>query len=160
MADNKVYAAFVLGQGGYIFSLGIPRLAARARALGIETDVYGYTETARATLNLSAKLVAGRKIALIGYSLGNTTTTWLQNFVPTDLLCALAESSLGQNHPINKQTTKRSVLWTGPDFLSDAGTNDGFNVIHKTAAIHLLLDFDPVVTQGVLQELSNLKHGV
>jgi hypothetical protein len=155
--DHRVYAAFFLGQGGYLFSLGVPRLAARARAIGIETDVYRYTEADRARLNLSAKHATGRKIALVGYSLGCTTTTWLQTQMRVDLLCAIAESSLAQNHPISKANTRRSVLWAGPGFLSDAGTTSGFDQVHAVEAPHLWMDFSPRVTDGVLAELATLK---
>ena len=156
-APRPVYAAFFLGQGGYLFSLGVPRLAARARIIGIETDVYRYTEVDRARLNISAKHAAGRKIGLIGYSLGCTTATWLQTQMHVDLLCAIAESSLAQNHPINKANTRRSVLWAGPDVLSDAGTSDGFDQVNEVEAPHLWMDFSIPVTDGVLAELATLK---
>jgi hypothetical protein len=156
-ADGRVYAAFFLGQGGYLFSLGVPRLAARARLIGVETDVYRYTEVDRARLNISAKHAAGRKIALVGYSLGCTTATWLQTRMRVDLLCAVAESSLAQNHPINKANTRRSVLWAGPGFLSVAGTDGGFDQVYAVDAAHLWMDFSPLVTDGVLAELATLK---
>ncbi len=153
----SVYAAFFLGQGGYVFSLGVPLLACRAQNLDIETDVYGYTEIDRAVTNLRAKHAAGRNLALIGYSLGCTTATAIQETMPVDLVCCLAESSLGENHPIVKANTKRSVLFMGPDFLSDAGKTDGFDRIVQTDAIHLWIDFDSTVTDGVLAELAKLQ---
>ena len=41
---EKVYAGFFLGQGGYWFSWGMPYLASQAQELGMETDIYEYTQ--------------------------------------------------------------------------------------------------------------------
>src|SRR3979409_1279147 len=77
-APEKAYAAFFLGQGGYLFSWGIPYLASQARELGMETDIFRYSELRPAWSKISAKKKDGYKIALVGYSLGNTTITYLQ----------------------------------------------------------------------------------
>jgi hypothetical protein len=153
---GKAYAAFFLGQGGYLFSWGIPLLESEARKLGLATDVFSYTDLKRAWTNIVRKRKDGYKIALVGYSLGNTTTTYLQRYLAVDLLLAISESSLGRNHPIKKENTRRSVLWYGPDMLSNAGVHDGFDVTNYIETMHLLMDVDPRVVRGVLGELKGL----
>jgi hypothetical protein len=153
---EKAYAAFFLGQGGYLFSWGIPYLASQARELGMETDIFGYSDVGAAWRKIRRKKEDGYKIALVGYSLGNTTITYLQRYLAVDLLLAISESSLGRNHPIKKENTKRSVLWYGPDFLSNAGLRDGFDAINYVDAFHLWMDVDLGVVRGVLGELKDL----
>jgi hypothetical protein len=153
---DKTYAAFFLGQGGYWFSWGIPYLASQAQELGMETDVFEYFAVKEAWKKISQKKKDGYKIALVGYSLGNTTITWLQKYLAVDLLLAVAESSLGQNHPIKRENTRRSVLWYGPDFLSNAGLKDGFDKINYVADPHLLMNVDPKVVSDVINELRDL----
>jgi hypothetical protein len=153
---GKAYAAFFLGQGGYLFSWGIPLLESVARQLGLATDIFSYTDVKPAWTNIVRKRNDGYKIALVGYSLGNTTTTYLQRHLAVDLLLAISESSLGRNHPIKKENTKRSVLWYGPDMLSNAGVHDGFDVTNYIESLHLLMDVDPRVVRGVLDELKSL----
>jgi hypothetical protein len=155
---SRVYAALFMGQGAWLTSFGIQRLAWRAQVLGIETGVYRYTEVDRAHLNIDAKRGAMRKIALVGYSLGCTTATYLQTIGFADLVCCIAESSLALNHRIDRNHTKRSVLWSGPGFLSDAGIYDDFDIIHQEQATHLLMDFIPAVTDGVIDELTRLQR--
>ena len=153
---DKVYAAFFMGQGGYLFSWGVPHLEQEARRLGITTRIYDYSDVNTAWADIERRRREGYRIALVGYSLGNTTATWLQQHVSVDLLLAIAESSLGQNHPIRKQNTRRAVLWWGPDSLSNAGTRDGFDVTNYVPSTHLMMDVDSRVVTGVLAELGNL----
>jgi hypothetical protein len=153
---EKAYAAFFLGQGGYLFSWGIPLLEREARKLGLATDVFSYTDVNPAWTSILRKRQDGYKVALVGYSLGNTTTTYLQSRLPVDLLLAISESSLGRNHPIKKKNTKRSVLWYGPDMLSNAGVYDGFDETNYIENLHLFMDVDPRVVRGVLGELKRL----
>jgi hypothetical protein len=155
-APEKSYAAFFLGQGGYWFSWGIPYLASQAQELGMETDVFEYSAVKEAWKKITQKKKDGYKIALVGYSLGNTTITWLQRYLAVDLLLAISESSLGQNHPIKRENTRRSVLWYGPDFLSNAGLQDGFDKINYVGNLHLMMNVDPRVVNGVLGELKDL----
>jgi hypothetical protein len=155
-APEKSYAAFFLGQGGYWFSWGIPYLASQAQELGMETDVFEYSAVKEAWKKITQKKKDGCKIALVGYSLGNTTITWLQRYLAVDLLLAISESSLGQNHPIKRENTRRSVLWYGPDFLSNAGLQDGFDKINYVGNLHLMMNVDPRVVNGVLSELRDL----
>ncbi len=154
--SEKAYVAFFLGQGGYLFSWGIPPLASDARKLGLVTDVFSYTDVNAAWANIIRKRKEGYKIALVGYSLGNTTATYLQRHLAVDLLLAISESSLGLNHPIKKENTRRSVLWYGPDMLSNAGTHDGFDETKYIDSMHLMMDVDPRVARGVLDELKSL----
>jgi hypothetical protein len=78
---EKTYAAFFLGQGGYLFSWGIPYLASQARGLGTETDIFEYSDVKAAWALVNRKKKDGYKIALVGYSLGNTTITYLQRYL-------------------------------------------------------------------------------
>jgi hypothetical protein len=153
---EKTYVAFFLGQGGYLFSWGIPYLAAQAQRLGIETDIFQYTEFRSAWKKINDKKADGYKIGLVGYSLGNTTATYLQKHMEVDLLLAIAQSSLGRNHHIKKGNTKRSVLWYGPDFLSNGGLKNGFDETNYVYNTHLLIDIDPRVVRSVLEELQDL----
>ena len=153
---EKAYAAFFLGQGGYLLSWGIPLLEREARKLGFATDVFSYTDLTPAWTSIVRKRKEGYKIALVGYSLGNTTATYLQRHLAVDLLLAISESSLGRNHPIKKENTRRSVLWYGPDLLSNAGLKDGFDQTNYIESLHLLMDVDPRVVTGVLAELKSL----
>jgi hypothetical protein len=153
---EKAYVAFFLGQGGYLFSWGIPLLESEARKIGLATDVFRYTDVNAASAEIVRRRKDGYKIALVGYSLGNTTATYLQRYLTIDLLLAISESSLGRNHPIKKKNTKRSVLWYGPDMLSNAGVHDGFNETNYIDRSHLLMDLDPRVVRGVLDELQRL----
>lgn len=153
---GKAYVAFFLGQGGYLFSWGVPRLESEARKLGFATDVFSYTDVNSAWASIVRRRREGYKIALVGYSLGNTTATYLQQHLPVDLLLAISESSLGLNHPVSRRNTKRSVLWYGPDALSNAGVHDGFDETRYVANTHLLMDLDPRVVSGVRDELKNL----
>jgi hypothetical protein len=155
-AADKSYAAFFLGQGGLWFSWGIPYLASQAQELGMETEIFEYSAVKEAWKRITQKKKDGYKIALVGYSLGNTTITWLQKYLVVDLLLAVAESSLGQNHPIKRENTRRSVLWYGPDFLSNAGLKDGFDKVNYVADPHLLINVDPRVVSDVVSELRNL----
>jgi hypothetical protein len=155
-APEKAYAAFFLGQGGYLFSWGIPYLASRARELGLETEIFGYSDVTAASRKIAGKKKHGYKIALVGYSLGNTTITYLQTYLEVDLLLAISESSLGRNHPIRKENTKRAVLWHGPDLLSNAGLKDGFDKINYVDDSHLWMGVDPRVAKAVLDELKEL----
>jgi hypothetical protein len=154
--SEKAYSAFFLGQGGYLLSWGIPFLEAGARKLGLATDVFSYTDLKPAWTSIVRKRKEGYKIALVGYSLGNTTATYLQRHLAVDLLLAIAESSLGRNHPIEKKNTRRSVLWYGSDMLSNAGVHDGFDETNYIETLHLMMDLDPRVVSGVLGELKSL----
>jgi hypothetical protein len=155
-AVEKAYVAFFLGQGDYLFSWGIPVLESEARKLGLATDVFSYTDVTAAWTSIVRRRNDGYKIALVGYSLGNTTATYLQRHLPVDLLLAISESSLGRNHPIKKENTRRAVLWYGPDMLSNAGVHDGFDDINYIDTSHLMMDLDPRVVTGVLDELKSL----
>ncbi len=155
-APEKSYAAFFLGQGGYWFSWGMPYLAYQAQALGMEADIFEYSAVKEAWKKITQKKKDGYKIALVGYSLGNTTITWLQRYLAVDLLLAISESSLGNNHPITRENTRRSVLWYGPDFLSNAGLQDGFDKVNYVSNLHLMMNVDPRVVSGVLDELRDL----
>src|SRR2546427_11340055 len=52
---EKAYAAFFLGQGGYLFSWGIPLLESGARKLGLATDVFSYTDLKPARADIGTR---------------------------------------------------------------------------------------------------------
>lgn len=157
---EKAYVAFFMGQGGYFLSWSVPYLAWRARLLGMETEVFEYSELREAWTSISRKQAEGYKIALVGYSLGNSTATYLQKYLKVDLLLAIAQSSLGRNYRIDKRNTRRSVLWYGPDFLSNGGLKNGFDEVNYVNAFHLWMNVDFGLLTGVLRELKDLvEHG-
>lgn len=153
-----IYTAFFRGQGGRLFSWGIPHMAKEAARLGA-VDTFDYSEADRALDQIKKHTAEGLKIALVGYSLGASTATFLQSIVPVDLVLAIAESRLGDYHPINKATTKHSVLWAGPGILSSGGHDDGFDVVHFVHAFHLWMDVSGQVAEGVQHELEVLNGG-
>jgi hypothetical protein len=51
---------------------------------------------------------------------------------------------------------QRSVLWYGPDFLSNAGLQDGFDKVNYVNNLHLMMNVDPRVVNGVVRELRDL----
>ena len=48
------------------------------------------------------------------------------------------------------------MLWYGPDFLSNAGLQDGFDKVNYVNNLHLMMNVDPRVVNGVLRELRDL----
>jgi hypothetical protein len=159
-----VYAAFFMGQFGYAFSMPFAAIASQAKAKGIEIDVFAYTDIWKAKDALHDHAYA--KCAVVGYSLGVTTATYLQTQMRVDLLLSIAASTLAgdNNHLVNHANTKRSILYRGTDFLSSAGLHDGYDeVINVTAGwgipvwSHLNIPANPTVIDGVLGELAKLK---
>lgn len=162
---TAVYACFFLGQGGLLFSSSFKAIADKADALDIGTRVYNYTDIEQARRDILA-LKRLAKTALIGYSLGVTSITYLQRFLPVDLLIAVAPSTLAGNNNeiINHSNTKRSIALIGTDFLSSAGRHDGYDeVINVQAGFgipifsHLLIPNQPIVINTILTELQKLK---
>jgi len=153
----KVYAVMIMGQGGYLTSYGVVRMAAAARQLGIQDDVFTYGSTDAIAAAVDAHRTTGYLIAGLGYSLGVSALTYAQRTRMFDLVLCVAGSKLGQNYPINHAKTTRSVLWRGPGVLSGAGGDLGFDVVHDVAgAPHLWMDFAPEVASGVESELNAL----
>jgi hypothetical protein len=148
------YLALFEGQGGWLFSWGFPGLADDARRIGYEADIFRYLDTAQGYEKAAQAVSQGRSVALLGYSLGCTTATYIQTYIPVDLLLCIAESSLGQNHPI--KLARRSVLWHGPDFLSDAGVDDRWTEKYFVPQLHLTMDTCSAVRAGVQSELEHL----
>lgn len=153
-----VHAVFFLGQGGYAFSMPIVGIADKAKALGVETQVLPYSDYLKATFP------SNKKIALIGYSLGVSAATYIQQHHKVDLLICIAASTLAENYPVNKSDTKRSILYMGTDFLSSAGMHDGYDEIRHVEAgfgipvlSHLLVPTTSSVTNGVIAELTKLQ---
>ncbi len=160
-SKKQVYVALFLGQGGYFFSLGMLLLASRIRATGAECDVYYYTEHEHAATIVRLRRGAGCRVALVGYSLGVSTVTYMQSpqgdNLPVDLLVALAPSTLAQNYRVDKGNSRLSVLWHGWDFLSSAGLDLGFDRVHETSHNHLLIDWSPEIHANVVANVEALQ---
>ena len=159
----KVYAALFLGQGGETFSWGIDKLASDIRALGntdaeVLADVLPWQDYRDADTRVVAKEKDGYKVALIGYSLGDSTVTYLQTIVRVDLLVCIAASSLAKNYKVDKFHTRRSVLFHGQDFLSNWGEDAGFDLKVELPwyDLHLGADVDPRVFSVTLDEVRKL----
>jgi len=161
MSEKKVLVLFFMGQGGYLFSMGIPVMARKVASLSprVITKVYRYVDFDPAAKDIQNFRKLGYKIVLVGYSLGNTTTTLLQETYDVDTLIAIAESQLaGQNnHRIEHKHTKRSILfYSNADALSSAGLNSGFDIEIKTGYTHLLFPWATTVVNRVIEEVRKL----
>lgn len=163
--NRKVFCICFRGQGGFFTSFGIDILGGEIRKLGVECEVLNYQDWQTADQLIRQKRAAGYLIALVGYSLGNSTETYLATFEKINLLVAIFESSLGQNYKIIPANVAYSVLYYGQDFLSNAGQEDGFNEKHFVEVTpftipifdHLLGQAERVVIQGTLNLLARLQ---
>lgn len=163
--SNKVHVSIFLGQGGWTTSAGFGHLSYLLGKLGVECDVYRYQDYQLADTKIKEKLKDGYKIAVLGFSLGNSAGTYLGTFDHIDLLICLFESSLAQNYKINHHNVVHSVLYHGQDFLSNAGWADGFderiNVEITPVTIpvldHLLGQFDQSIINGITTRIYNLQ---
>jgi hypothetical protein len=161
---TETYCAFFRGQFGEAFSAGVDSIAAASRAQGVIADVFNYQDWATGAGRVDHWRGVGCKVALFGYSLGCSSATYIQTARPIDLLLCCAESSLAQNYAVDPINTKRSVLWVGQDFLSDANSG-GFTVVTPVQITpftfpildHLAMDWSSVVTKGALEELAALQ---
>jgi len=167
MAD--VYAAFIRGQGGFFTSPGIDLLAADARRQGVVADVFNYSDWQAVENVIRQNSAMGDKVAVVGYSLGDSTGTYLGTRDKIDLLVCIFESTFGQNYPVNHANVARSVLVHGTGFLSSAGLADKFDRLVEvdeplsdipligSLAGHLAGQFAPAVVETVLGELATLQ---
>lgn len=163
--DNKVAAAFFMGQGGLLFSSPFAAIGEIAKEKRITVGIYTYSDwSGEQWLRTMSK--QGYKIVAVGYSLGVTMATYLQTIMKMDLVISVAASTLGENHPINRANCKRSRLFYGTDFLSSAGRHDGYDeTTPVTAAFgvpvlsHLGIPTNPIVINGILGELAALQKG-
>ena len=169
MTDNsKKYCAVILGQFGAPLSAGAVLLAADIRAAGIASDTFNYGDWTGVESVLRARYLRGDKLAVVGFSLGNSTGTYLGTRDHIDLLMCIFESSFAQNYPVDHKNVGHSVLFHGPGALSDAGLSDNFDEVievpNSLAAIPVLGDlvaheagpFAPIVVNGVLSRLAKL----
>lgn len=152
---KKARAAVFYGQFGIALSFGMWRLAQRLRAIGIEAQNYNYEDVNAADRWVSQGRGVGYLTLLFGYSLGVTSVTDLQRFIPCDLVFCIAASQFAgeNNYQINKKNTKRSVLvYSTVDPLSSAGTNLGFDLVERYNAPHLWMDLAGPVSDLALSE--------
>lgn len=162
---NKVFVSLFMGQGGFIFSSGIPLLAGKLQKQGATTIVYGYTEIDSALTNIAKYRKLEYKIVLVGYSLGWSTTSYIQTKVPVDLAIGIAASTLGENYQINHKNTAHSMLYAGFDFLSSGAMHDGIDEVIRVKSIlppiveHLSLPFSEQVTSGIINKITELMKG-
>ena len=154
---NQIYLVAIMGQGGAATSPGVSAMVDQARALGIEADVFEYGNVNPIASAIVTRRFDNYTIAGLGYSLGCSTLTYLEQLFPFSLVLCVAASEFGENYRI-APTTKRSVLWRNPlEPLSAAGGDLGFTVIHDLPLVpHLLMDVDPGVQAGVSAELKAL----
>lgn len=163
--SNLVFVACFEGQFGPFLSPGIPYMSGQLnKQLGIIADTYQYQNVHDALMNIQHYRSLGYKIMLVGYSLGCSTITWIQQYYKVDTLIAIAESTLALNYKIVPANTKRAILYYGTDFLSRAGQDDpGYvqkiPVDHNLIPIlqHLSIDVTGLVIQGVLAECAKLQ---
>lgn len=160
----KTLALCFEGQFGPFLSPGIPYISGQLSKIPhVVAKTYHYTGTELAQKDIVQFRKGGYALALIGFSLGCSTITWLQQYYDVDLLCAIAESKLAMNYRINRERTKRSILFYGSDFLSSAGTDDpGFTekiAVNNTLipiVEHLSLDVTQSVISRILAECTHL----
>jgi hypothetical protein len=152
--------AVILGQGGWFTSAGIGVLGQRIAALGITTQVFEYQDWTAAEAFVRGRSAAGDKVAVVTYSLGGSTGTYLGTRDHIDLLICIFLSSLAQNYPVGPNVTD-SVLFIGQDFLSDANPGGFKEVIPVTVtpftipiADHLLGQDEPQVIDGILTRVA------
>lgn len=162
-AMTDVHAAFFLGQGGYVFSMPWYEISQQVKALGIDVAVYSYSDYLTALNICKDAIMQGAKVALCGYSLGGSTSSYLQTLLPVDLVVNVALSTLAENYQI-VETTKRSRLFYSTDFLSSGGQHDGYTettlvevAFGIPVATHLSVPATDIVKNGVLLELAALK---
>lgn len=164
----KTYMVCFRGQFGILFSYGVDLIAKKAREkFGLTAEVYNYGQAAQILDRVHWFHSHGYRTIGLGYSLGVSALTWTQwsgprpsNETPVhyNLLLAIAGSKLGSNYKINRAMTERSVLWRNPNStLSGAGAGLGFDIVHDLPGRpHLWMDFDPIVVNGVMEEIQNL----
>jgi hypothetical protein len=93
---KAVSAAFFLGQFGYAFSMPFVAIANQAKARGITTAIFQYTEYGECARWLTSRIAEGDKVAACGYSLGVGTAKYVQasdgtlGGVPLDLLVCVS----------------------------------------------------------------------
>ena len=163
----STYAALVRGQGGFLTSPGIDLLAADARRQGVVADVFNYSDWVAIEAVIRQRRGMGDKVAVVGFSLGNSTGTYLGTRDRIDLLICIFESSFAANYPPDHDNVGHSVLFRGPGALSDADVgmfDEVIEVPNVVAAIpilgdvvsHLAGQFSPIIVDGVLQRLAKL----
>lgn len=160
----NVSCAVILGQGGWLTSAGIGVLAQRIAAMDVATQTFQYQDWVGAEAFVKARSAAGDKVAVVTYSLGGSTGTYLGTRDKIDLLICVFLSSLAENYPVNKANVAHSVLFIGQDFLSDANSGGFDEVVNVTVTPvtipildHLLGQDEEVVIEGVLSRIAKLK---
>lgn len=160
----NVSCAVILGQGGWLTSAGIGVLGDRIADMDVHTQVFDYTDLRDIEAFMVDARNVGDKLAIVSYSLGNSTSTWLGEHDKIDLLCCIFESSLAANYPVDKANVAHSVLFIGQDFLSDANSGGFDEVVNVTVTPvtipildHLLGQDEEVVIEGVLSRIAKLK---
>lgn len=151
----KVYCPIFLGQGGYVFSMGMVEVARRLRAAGAETEIFKYKDFERARRAIRERRRSGYRIAGVGFSLGNTALTLLAQREHFDAVLCIAESVYAgpNNYPVKR--VDRAVLWrNSTEPLSAAGGESGFDQIHELRSPHLMMP--TAAADGVVSEVKDL----
>jgi hypothetical protein len=154
--EMKLYVPCIMGQWGVIFSGGVPIIASRLRGIGVVAETFAYGSVNAIFAQCNSYLRAGYSLGAVGFSLGTSTVGLMQQTLPFELVVCLAESSLERRFKINHKLCKRSVLWHGWDFLSDAGVTDGFDLTIQTALPHLLIPYSPRIQADIVARFQAL----
>jgi hypothetical protein len=158
-----VYCPMFLGQWGYVFSMGMVYLASKIRAIGAETQLFGDGDFERGRTWINYKQHAGYKIAGVGFSLGNTSLTYLlATGVHTDAALCIAMSLYAgpNNQQIKQSSSPRRCLWFDPDRdeqMSAGGQQLQWDQKVEVHIPHFYMPMHPTVVAGVLAEVKKLQ---
>ena len=64
---KRIFAPFIMGQFGYVFSMGMVYLSSKVKALGLETALYTYGSYERVRSDIRYKRANGYAIAGFGF---------------------------------------------------------------------------------------------
>jgi hypothetical protein len=158
-----VYCPMFLGQWGYTFSMGMVYLAAKIRGIGAETQLFSYKDFDRARSWIEFKQHHDYKIAGIGFSLGNTSLTYLLasgTYVEAALCIAMSLYAGPNNRQISSGHAPRRCLWFNPakdEQMSAGGQQLVWEQKTEVHTPHLFMPMHPTVVNGVLAEIRKLQ---
>ena len=157
---HKVCVVFFMGQGGALTSQGMLFMTDQARKLGYEAQCFTYDQYKQGEAVLDKYRPLGYKLAVVGYSLGAGTATYVENYERLDLLVALDPSQLGYNYKLNHANVAHSILWHNSNWLNGpfghAGLGLGFMEVHETLDPHVFVDKDPMIQKNIFDNLAKL----
>jgi hypothetical protein len=152
-----------LGQFGYTFSMGMVYLANKLRGIGADTQIFSYKEFERGRDWIKYKQHHSIKVVGIGFSLGNTSLTYLLNTgTTTDAALCIAMSLYAgpNNRQITHLACPRRCLWFNPDRdeqMSAGGQQLTWDQKVEVHIPHFYMPMHPTVVAGVLAEVKKLQ---